>query len=218
MHSRSIDLLLRDDRKENAAQVHVYDGFADVVTGRCADAKQRVDRGLAIYRSRAVDGNSAIALSMCGDARGVQMADDLGKRYPKDTFINLFVVPMTRAAAESNRGNTAAAIEALKPAMQYELGNMPGYWLNYLHGTILLKGKMGHEAAAEFRKIIDHRGIEPVSIVYPLAHHGLARAAAMTGDAATARKAYQDFLAIWKDADPDLPLLIEAKQEYDQLK
>ena len=88
----------------------------------------------------------------------------------------------------------------------------------YTRGQAYLKLRKGAEAAAEFQKILDHRGWDPISYLYPLAHLGLARAAALTGDVAGSRKAYQDFLALWKDADADLPILIEAKKEYAALK
>jgi len=88
----------------------------------------------------------------------------------------------------------------------------------YVRGLAYLRGGAGTEAMAEFQKIIDHRGVVAISALYPLAHLGLARAAALTGDTAKSRKAYEDFFALWKDADPDIPILQQAKQEYDKLK
>ncbi len=117
-----------------------------------------------------------------------------------------------------NRGNYPQALQLLEPARRYELGGIAGFFINYVRGTIYLKQKMGQEAATEFQKILDHRGVDIYSSLYPLAHLGLARAAAFTGDAAKSRKAYQDFFALWKDADADLPILIEAKKEYEQVK
>jgi hypothetical protein len=146
------------------------------------------------------------------------MLDELQKESPKDTGLNFFFAPLIHAILESNRGNADQAIQALQPAMRFEFGNMPGIWLNYFRASIYLRGKMGAEAAAEFKKILDHRGIEPISPLYTLSHLGFARASAMTGDTSTARKEYQDFFAIWKDADQDLPILVEAKKEYEQLK
>ena len=90
------------------------------------------------------------------------------------------------------------------------------FWPNYIRAQAYLRQKAGAEARAEFQKILDHRGWDPTSYLYPLAHLGLARAAALTGDVATSRKAYQDFFALWKDADADLPVLIEAKKEYSE--
>jgi len=106
----------------------------------------------------------------------------------------------------------------LRPAGRFELGNIAGFWLTYIRGEVYLRQKSGNDAAAAFQKIIDHRGIEPISPLYPLAHLGLARASVLSGDTAKARKEYQDFLALWKDADADLPVLQQAKDEYAKLK
>jgi hypothetical protein len=125
---------------------------------------------------------------------------------------------MVKAFVESNKGNTEAALAATQPTMRFELGLMAGLWLNYIRGNIYLRGRMGREAAAEFRKILDHRGVDPLSPLYNVAHLGLARAATLAGDTSVARTEYQNFFAVWKDADPDIPILIEAKKEYEQLK
>ena len=122
---------------------------------------------------------------------------------------------------ELERNHPAEAIARLESAAPYELGGPPGgavFWPIYIRGEAFLKTRDGVKAAAEYQKILDHRGESPLSALYPLAHLGLARAAALGGDAAKSRKAYQDFLALWKDADADLPILIEAKKEYERLK
>ena len=123
-----------------------------------------------------------------------------------------------RAAMESNRGNTTQAIDLLRPASRFELGGVAGFWMTHLRGQAYLQQRSGKEAAAEFQRIIDHRGVEPTSPLYALAHLGLGRAAALNGDTTQARKSYQDFLALWKDADSDLPILRQAKDEYEKLK
>jgi len=215
---RSIDLYLKADRKENAASLEAVNGFIESQLGRCPQAKQAVDRSLAIFRARTNVGFAGIALSACNDPRGLQLLDDLVKRYPKDTFLNYINVPFAHALTESNKGNTAAAIDALQPAMRMEFGSAPGLWLNYIRGYVYLRGKMGNEAAGEFRKILDHRTVEATSPFYNLAHLGLARASALSGDNEAARTEYQNFFAAWKDADQDLPIVIEAKKEYDQIK
>jgi outer membrane protein assembly factor BamD (BamD/ComL family) len=101
---------------------------------------------------------------------------------------------------------------------RYDFGNVIGLYSNYLRGLTYLDMKRGQEAGAEFQKIIDRRGVDPMSELRPLAHVGLARAAAMSGDVPKARTSYQNFFALWKDADQDLPILIQAKKEYEQLK
>jgi tetratricopeptide (TPR) repeat protein len=107
------------------------------------------------------------------------------------------------------------AIELLEPAKRF--GGAPLAWPQYLRGLAYLKLKSAQEAMGEFQFILDHRGLVPISQLYPMAYLGLARAATLAGDAAKSRHAYQDLFAIWKDADPDLPVLIQAKAEYDKL-
>jgi tetratricopeptide (TPR) repeat protein len=133
-------------------------------------------------------------------------------------------MPVTRAAEDDVRGDPRAAIESLRQAAPYEMaaaGPRPvttPYSAIYVRGLAYLRAGQGREAAAEFQKILDHPGVSPVSSVRALAVLGLARAYALAGDTAKARKSYQDFLALWKDADPDIPILREAKAEYAALK
>ena len=124
--------------------------------------------------------------------------------------------PPIRAALELQHGNAAQAIEQLKPASRYEAA--AGFWPQYLRGLAYLKLNRSAESAAEFQKILDHRGEDLLSPLYPLAHLGVARALALSGDTLKSRKAYEDFFAVWKGADADLPILIEAKKEYARLK
>ena len=114
------------------------------------------------------------------------------------------------------RGNAAQAIQLLEPTRSYEGAAL--FQIAYLRGQSYLNQQRGTDAAAEFQKILDHRSWQPGSPLYPLAQLGLARAAALSGDAPKARKAYQDFFALWKDADADVSILIEAKKEYEKLK
>jgi len=123
-----------------------------------------------------------------------------------------------RALIELNRKNPDAAIQSLQTATPYELGAAQGLFPIYVRGLAYLQAKRGVEAAAEFQKIVDHRGIAPTAPEHSLAKLGLGRAYVMTGNMAKARAAYQDFFALWKDADPDLPILKEARAEYGNLK
>jgi serine/threonine protein kinase/tetratricopeptide (TPR) repeat protein len=218
LSARSYEIYLRNDRKENAAQIDASNAFFESQFGLCTSAKPRAERALAAYKARSTLGIAALAFAACNDSRGLATVDDLQKRYPKDTVINYFIAPVAKALAGSNKGNTAAAIDATQPAMRFELGLLPGFWLTYVRGIIYLRGKMGNEAAVEFRKILDHRGVDPTSPFYNLAHLGLARASLLTGDTSTARTEYQNFFAAWKDADADLPILMDAHKEYEQLK
>jgi predicted Zn-dependent protease len=131
-------------------------------------------------------------------------------------LINSLWVSVISAAININRNNPADAVQLLERAKPYDAAGE--FWPQYLRGLAYLKLKSGNEAVAEFQKILDNRGQAPLSVLYPLAHLGLARAAALTGDMSKSRKAYQDVLALWKDVDSDLTLLQEARQEYEKLK
>jgi predicted Zn-dependent protease len=126
------------------------------------------------------------------------------------------MLPVIQAALEIQRGKPTQAIQLLEAPKPYERATQ--FWPAYLRGQAYLKLHRGTEAAAEFQRILDHRGEGPLSLIYPLAHLGLARASARSGDTAKSRKAYQDFLALWKDADPEMPILRESKSEYAKLK
>ena len=161
----------------------------------------------------------AVALAMTGDvSRAQAIADDLGRRFPDDTLLHQVSIPCVRALIELNRKNPDAAIQSMQAATPYELGAAQGLFPIYVRGLAYLQAKRGAEAAAEFQKIVDHRGIAPTAPEHSLAKLGLGRAYVMTGDTAKARAAYQDFLALWKDADPDIAILKEAKAEYGTLK
>jgi serine/threonine protein kinase/tetratricopeptide (TPR) repeat protein len=217
--SRSIALMLSQDRKENAGQTETFISFFEAVLGRCPQAKEDLTRGMTFSRDRIGLGSAGMALAYCNELGQAQsLVDELQKRFPKDTATIGVLIPMVRATMEMNRGNTAAAIEILRPANRFELGSVAGFWLTYIRGEIYLRQKASNDATEAFQKILDHRGIEPMSPLYPLAHLGLARAAVLSGDTAKARKEYQDFLALWKDADGDLPILQQAKDEYAKLK
>jgi hypothetical protein len=125
--------------------------------------------------------------------------------------------PIIAAAVERSKGNFSQAIQLLEAVRPYESGIVVGSGTKYMRGNLYLQQRMGKEAAAEFKAIVDHPGIDILSPVGVLAHLGLARAAVLNGDTTAARKSYQDFFALWKDADPDLPVLVQAKKEYEQL-
>ena len=141
--------------------------------------------------------------------------NELATEYPHFTIVNEIWLPPTRAALELDRGNASQAITELQAARYEAAGE---FWPQYVRGLASLKLGKGAEAAVEFQKILASRGYAVLSPLYPLAHLGLARATALQGDAAKARKAYEDFFALWKDADGDIPVLIEAKKEYEKLK
>jgi eukaryotic-like serine/threonine-protein kinase len=216
---RAAELYTSQNRKENAAQNETLASFLGALMGRCQPTKESIARGLALSRAKFVLCSAALTQAYCNESSQTQsLIDELQKRFPKDTPTNSVFIPVIRAVMEMNRGNTTQALELLRPASRFEFGNLTGFWLTYIRGQIYLRQKSGNEAVAEFQKILDHRGVDPISPMYPLAHLGLARAAVLASDSARARKEYQDFLALWKDADAALPILMEAKKEYEQLK
>ncbi len=150
------------------------------------------------------------------------MIADLGKEFPYDTLLNQVKLPEARALISLQRNQPAQAVAALDSAKPYELGadrRVSGdFAAIYIRGEAFLHLRDGAKAAVEYQKIIDHHGIDPATVFYPLARLGLGRAYALQGDAAKAKGAYQDFFAIWKDADADVPILKTAKAEYEKVK
>jgi eukaryotic-like serine/threonine-protein kinase len=149
------------------------------------------------------------------------MLDQLGRQYPKNLILNKGWIPIGKALQAMHKNQPEEAVRLLEAASPYELGGVPGgvgFSAIYVRGKAYLQAHDGVKAAAEFQKIYDHRGVDPLSPLYALSHLGMARALVMQGDAAKARTAYQDFFTLWKDADPDIPVLKQAKAEYAKLQ
>ncbi len=147
-------------------------------------------------------------------AQVTKLIDEAKKTSPQNTLLNLVQIPIAKAVLEIRLGNGLKGVELLNTAKPYERASLD---VAYTRGLAYLQAGAGPEAAAEFQKIIGNRGAAGLDIVYPLSHLGLARANKMMGDLAKARKSYQDFLALWKDADSDIPILLQANQEYAKL-
>jgi tetratricopeptide (TPR) repeat protein len=161
----------------------------------------------------------AVALAMSGEVgRAQAITADLNRRFPEDTLLHAVSIPVVEALVAISRKAPNQAVERLQAAAPYELGIAQGLLPIYIRGLAYLQARRGAEAAAEFQKIVDHPGVAPVFPEHALAKLGLGRAYAMSGDAAKARAAYQDFFALWKDADPDIPVLKQAKAEYAKLQ
>lgn len=161
--------------------------------------------------------------AITGDTRRANaIADGLLKRSSTDAYANRVWAPSVRAEVEISRGNPAKAIELLQAASPYEFGWKVQYWPSYVRGRAYLQARQGKEAAAEFQKIVDHRGVSLAGslspLLYSLSHLQLARARVISGDVAGARSAYQGFFDLWKNADPDVPILNQARAEYAKLQ
>ena len=210
----------RADEKETAAGYVAEAAWREALVGNMSQAKQQAQAALALSTGRDVEAISAFALGLAGDvAQATRLAADLAKRFPEDTIVQSNYLPTIRATTALQGGSTGKAIEALAPVAPYELGSVgiPLYPV-YLRGEAFLAAHQGGPAAAEFQKILDHPGVVTNEPIGALAHLGLGRAYARSGDTAKAQAAYQDFLALWKDADPDVPILVAAKSEYAKLK
>jgi tetratricopeptide (TPR) repeat protein len=217
-YHQAIESAQRGKFEEIAAGIAARHGLTEAIFGNQSQAREAAQAAVAMNRSRFTLIFAGIAESMAGDVRqATATADELGKHFPSDTFVNSVWLPFIRSEIEINRGNPGKAIEDLQAASPYEFGFFPRMLPSYLRGQAYLRARQGKEAAAEFQKVLDRRGVCQTSPQCTLAHLQLARARVLSGDSAGARGAYQDFFAIWKDADPDIPLLKEAKAEYAKL-
>jgi eukaryotic-like serine/threonine-protein kinase len=233
---RAANSAIRADSKENAAFWYENQAVREAAFGNDALAKQSANDGLKLTpTSQSVNVEAAMAFAMTGDtARAESIAQDLNRRFPLDTQMQALWLPTIRAQVALSRKNPAAAIQLLQAAVPTETGQI-GFLTNisclnsaYVRGEAYLANGEAGPAAAEFQKILDHSGIVWNCWTASLAHLGLARAYAMKAkstqgaDADVARTqslaAYKDFLTIWKDADPDVPILKEAKAEYAKLQ
>ncbi len=204
-------------RKEPAASSLLDLAEILAVTGDTAGARKEAAAALEIAQSSEINSGAAIAFAWAGDtARAQSVASKLAKDFPSETDINEMVLPEVGASIAIDRNDPAKAVELLQPALPYDLAFF--YEIPYVRGQAYLQQHKGPEAAAEFQKIIDHRGIFRNRIFGALAHLESGRAYALQGDTSKARTAYQDFLALWKDADPNIPILQQAKSEYAKLK
>jgi eukaryotic-like serine/threonine-protein kinase len=221
---RASDSAQRADEKETAAGYEAEAAVREALVGNMSQAKQQAQAALALSTGRDVQAVSAIALGLAGDsAQGTRLAAVLAKGFPEDTIVRFDYLPMIHAAAALQSGSAPKAIEALATAAPYELGS-PAQTLSfalysvYLRAEAYVAAHQGSAAVAEFQKILDHPGVVLNEPIGALAHLGLARAYGLSSDTAKAKSAYQDFFALWKDADPDIPILKEAKAEYAKLQ
>jgi serine/threonine protein kinase/tetratricopeptide (TPR) repeat protein len=221
---RAMDSALHNNAKETAGGYQAEAALREVEAGNREQARAEANGAVKLAPNRDVRAISALALARAGDTAGAEkLATELDKTLPVDTLVHRYWLPTIRAGVALERQDPNRAIELLKGASTIELSSITASLTIflcpvYLRGEAYLTLHDGSRAAAEFQKFIDHRG---VVINFPwgaLARLGLARAYAMEGDTAKARAAYQDFLTIWKDADPDIPVLKEAKAEYARLK
>jgi tetratricopeptide (TPR) repeat protein/predicted Ser/Thr protein kinase len=221
---RAVVSAKRGEEKETAASYEAAAGLREALFGNGGEARQRAASALGLSKGRDVQYGAALANALIGDsARAQAQSDDLERRFPEDTLVQVNCLPTLHAQLAVSRNDASKAVETLEATAPYELG--PGFSIVplalypvYVRGQAYLLGHHGNEATAEFQKILDHRGVVLNEAIGALAHLQIGRAYAMQGETAKAKAAYQDFLMLWKDADPDIPVLMAAKAEYAKLQ
>jgi tetratricopeptide (TPR) repeat protein len=227
LSNQAMDRALQEGEREAAASYQAARAVWEAVSGNAAEAKRNAEAALQLSRGRDVEYAAGLALGLSGDSsRSGGLADDLEKRLPDDTFVKFTYVAVLRGLDALGRGKPADSVERLQIALPYELAanglNFVSIYLGGLHsayvrGEALMAAKRYAEAAVEFQKILDHRGIVAIDPIGVLAHLQLGRVLALSGDKARAKAAYEAFLALWKDADADIPILKSARAEYARL-
>ncbi len=223
---QAVDAAERVGDKEAAATYSALAVLREALLGNADEARRRATLAMRHPAGHDLQYASALASAYAGDdERAQKLTDDLAQRFPEATVVQFNYLPTLRAKLALSQGNASEALETLRAALPYELGRTtysPIEWTAlypvYTRGEAYLAAHQGKEAAAEFQKILDHRGIVLNGPIGALARLQLGRAYAMEGDADKAKAAYQDFLTLWKDADPDIPILKEAKAEYAKLE
>ena len=227
MSQRASELAQRSARPESVAQYEIAAALREAFFGNGPAAQRRAMAALQLSKDRGVEYGAAFALALAGDSSQAQaLANDLERRFPEDTSVRFNYLPTVRALLALNRGEPSKAIEVLQIAAPYDLAAPPssfhGFFGSlypvYVRGQAYLAAHRGTEAAAEFQKILDHPGIVVSDPVGAAARLQSGRAFALSGDTVKAKTAYQDFLALWKDADPEIPILKRVKAEYAKLQ
>ena len=193
------------------------DAELHAIAGQCDDARREIAAGLALNRDNFTLERAARSHALCNAADASKLSDELGARFPAATLTARIHRPVIAAALAVSQGDFSRAIKLLDPVKEYDRAPAAEFWPAYLRGEAYLGLRSGPAAAEQFRSILEHRGVAPYSPLYALAHRGAARAAALTGDHATARALYDQFFALWSGAD-DRRLMDESRGEYARLQ
>jgi serine/threonine protein kinase/tetratricopeptide (TPR) repeat protein len=222
----AIDIAQKGNQRERAALFEAATAVWEAFYGNAAAARQKATTALDVARGRDVDYAAALALVLSGDgARSRVLAGDLAKDFPEDTSVQYLYLPTLRALFSLNAQDAAAAIQSLQTASRFDLGvgaiGVTAYFGRlypiYVRGNAYLAANQPAAAAAEFQRILDHRSIVLVDPMDAMARLQLARALTLSGDTVKAKNVYNDLLALWKNADADVPVLKEARAEYARL-
>jgi tetratricopeptide (TPR) repeat protein len=230
MSQRAADLARKAERRDTEALYEADAAMREALFGNALAARQRAGDAVELSKSRDVEYGAAFALALSGDSsRSQKLAEDLSRRFPEDTIVRFTYVPTIRALVALNHSQPSKAIELLQTAISYE-GGTPieggsefllgagSFYPAYVRGLAYLASHHGTEAAAEFEKILDHRGVVLCDPIGALAYVQVARTYALSGDKTKAKSAFQDFFTMWKEADPDIPIFKQVKAEYTKVK
>jgi eukaryotic-like serine/threonine-protein kinase len=219
-HDRSLSS--DPSEKDLVATILVWEATDDAWLGYPSDVRQKVGQALQLSKDPSLCGYAAADLAVAGDeAKATSLVSEISHDFPDNRFLQQVELPMALATIQLEKNQPAEAVSTLEPVRPYEWGTGPnsaGVVPNHLRGMAYLKLHDGAKAATEFQSILDHRGVAATDPAYTLAHLNLGRAYALQGNSAKAKTAYQDFFAAWKEADPDVPILKTAKEEYEKLK
>jgi tetratricopeptide (TPR) repeat protein len=217
LNERAAEEAIGHQQNDGAALLLTSQAQLEALFGNCGHVQTMATRAFQISRVTGVLQAASGAFAVCGDAPQTQaLMDELAKKFPNDTLLNVVYWPLNRALLAMHQGDAEHAVQMLEAANRYQI--VGSYWPQYFRGQALLKVNKGAEAAAEFQAITNHRGWAPRSPLYAPSYLGLGRALVLKGDASGARTAYQTFFLLWKDADADIPLLAAARKEYETLK
>jgi eukaryotic-like serine/threonine-protein kinase len=215
----AVNMVLESNLKESAANMLLTQATAEALLGESTQARKTVAAVIKFADSKIEKSKAARVMALNGQGlEAQQIMDGLVRENPSDTLLNAVDAPLVLAASQLGSGQPDQALRSLESVKPYEFGTHADLLPNYLRATAYLQLRRAEEAATEFRAVLDHRGVAPMATMWEMSQLGLARARALLGEAAKARAAYQDFLTLWKDADPDIPILIAAKAEYAKLK
>jgi len=230
MSQLAADLARKNERRDTEALYEADAAVREALFGNVSTARQTAVEAIELSKSRDVAFGAGIVLALSGDSsRSRAVTEDLSKRFPEDTRVQFTYAPTLRALTALSHSQSSKALELLQTTIPYELGSPStggsefllgagSLYSAYVRGLAYLAAHQGVEAAGEFQKILDHRGLVISDPIGALAHLGLGRAYALSGDKTKAKSAYEDFLTLWNDADPDIPILRQAKAEYAKLQ
>jgi eukaryotic-like serine/threonine-protein kinase len=215
----AVTILLSSNLKESASNILLDQATAEAQAEDFAQARETVAALLKLTDSKTEKEVAARVLALSGQSvEAKRIMDGLLRENPLDTLLNAVDAPLVLATIQMESGNPDEALRTLEPIKPFEFGTHAYFYPNYLRARIYLKVRKPRDAASEFKAILEHRGVTLLDPTWKLSQLGLARAYALQGDSAQAKTAYQDFFALWKDADPDIPILKEAKAEYAKLR